>query len=259
MGRSLAWILSAAVCAVLAGGGAWLWNAAFLRNPAYTVRTVSIETGHAKTSEEIKTLTGIREGVNIFSFSAAGKRRELLENSLNIAEVSIEKRLPDSVSVKVFDRVPAAKLSSPTLVVDADGLVFTILSGEESRYNMDVPVIENGAKRIVFDAGRRLEGVVGTPVETESRVMRALQVLNRSALRGNRVFKAKYADVSNPVYLYLDSGMICVRLVWEEIKGDAEIDLALEMLDRTLKNPRSGRFTRFDVILANARVIGGIN
>lgn len=259
MNRSLAWILSAAACVVIAAGGIWLWHEAFLRNPAYAVKNVSIETGHAKTSEEIRTLTGIREGVNIFSFSAAEKRRELLENSLNIADVRIVKHLPDSVSVKVFDRVPAAKLSSATLAVDAGGLVFTILANEEGRYKADVPVIENGSQRLVFDAGRRLEGVEGTPVETESKVMRALQVIKRSALREKRVFKMLYADISNPVYLSLDNGNICARLVWEEIRGDAEIDLALDLLDETLRHPDAGNFTRFDVILANKRVIGGIN
>ena len=126
---------------------AWRWLSAtmFSRNPQYELRRVSIEPGYAKSEQEIRDITGLREGVNLFSFRASEVRERLLRTTPNIADAEVTKILPDAVEVVVHDRIPVASLCSPVLALDADGFVFTILPRDVERYR-SLPRIENGAE-----------------------------------------------------------------------------------------------------------------
>ncbi|MBQ7666578.1 MAG: FtsQ-type POTRA domain-containing protein, partial [Kiritimatiellae bacterium] len=128
---------AAAVAVALAVAAGWglFWRTAFSHNPKWEVREVEIETGLAKTPEEIRDITGLREGVNLFAFSAAEARRRRLDSTLNIAEAEVGKTLPGRVRIVARDRVPAAKLFSESLAVDANGLVFTLLEKDRSRWH----------------------------------------------------------------------------------------------------------------------------
>ena len=98
----------AAVAAVSAFCWGAFWRAAFSRNPRWAATEVAIETGLAKTPAEIRDITGLREGVNLFSFSAAEARRRLLDSTLNIADAEVSKTLPGTVRIVARDRVPVA-------------------------------------------------------------------------------------------------------------------------------------------------------
>lgn len=239
----------------------WLDGAMFSRNPQYALRTVRIESGFAKSPEEIRDIAGLREGVNLFSFSASDVRRRLLRTTPNIAEVEVSKTLPDRVDVVVHDRVPVAKLCSSRLALDADGLVFTILPRDADRYHA-LPLIENGAEPYRPDAGRRLRDAAGTPVGVEARVMRALRVVRLWAQAFGAVaepsFRIANLDVSNATFLELRTAdNRLVRLVWEELPDDASILLALGVVDETLRDPASAGKTRFDVVVAAGKVFAG--
>ncbi len=234
---------------------AWRWLSAtmFSRNPQYELRRVSIEPGYAKSEQEIRDITGLREGVNLFSFRASEVRERLLRTTPNIADAEVTKILPDAVEVVVHDRIPVASLCSPVLALDANGFVFTILPRDVERYR-SLPRIENGAEPYRPPAGRTLADAPGTPTGVEARVMRALRVALLCD-RPDRAFRLSNLDVSNPVYLeLLTADNRLVRLVWEEISGDTEILRGLSMADDTLRDPASRDKTRFDVILSAGKV-----
>ena len=65
----------------------WLSRAMFERNPQYTIRRVDISPGFAVSEAEIRDVTGLREGVNLFSFSAAEVRERLLQGKVLVAAV----------------------------------------------------------------------------------------------------------------------------------------------------------------------------
>ena len=119
------WLAAFAIAIACFVAWRWLSAAMFSRNPQYELRRVEISPGYAKSEREIRDITGLREGVNLFSFRASEVRERLLRTAPNIADVEISKRLPDAVSVVVHDRVPVANLCSPTLALDAGGFVFT--------------------------------------------------------------------------------------------------------------------------------------
>ena len=203
---------------------AWRWLSAtmFSRNPQYELRRVSIEPGYAKSEQEIRDITGLREGVNLFSFRASEVRERLLRTTPNIADAEVTKILPDAVEVVVHDRIPVASLCSPVLALDANGFVFTILPRDVERYR-SLPRIENGAEPYRPPAGRTLADAPGTPTGVEARIARALRVALLCD-RPERAFRLSDIDVSNSVYLVLltrDNRFI--RLVWEEIADDEAI------------------------------------
>lgn len=243
--------LAAAV--LLAAGWRALWIRAFVRNPRFGAKTVEIQTGVAKTAEEIRDITGLREGVNLFSFRADEIRRRILDSTLNVAEAEISKELPGTVRIAVRDRVPAARLFADNLAVDAEGLVFTILAKDADRWH-DLPRIECGAQRLPFDPGRRLAGTPGTPVGAEARIARALDVVN-AAGAGDLPFRILGLDVSGEVYLSLQmADWREVRLVWEEIPDRASIVEALSLAGRALSAPGADAKSRFDVLLSVRKV-----
>lgn len=250
------WLAAAAIAFACFFAWRWLSAAMFSRNPQYELRRVEISPGYAKTEQEIRDITGLREGVNLFSFRASEVRERLLRTTPNIADAEISKRLPDAVSVVVHDRVPVANLCSPSLALDANGFVFTILPRDAERYR-SLPRIENGSEPFRPPAGRTLSDAPGTPSGVEARVARALRVA-RLCDRPERAFRVSDIDVSNPVYLVLlTADNRFIRLVWEEISDDAAILQGLSMADDTLRDPASRAHRQFDVILSAGKVFGG--
>ena len=247
------WLAAFAIAIACFVAWRWLSAAMFSRNPQYELRRVEISPGYAKSEREIRDITGLREGVNLFSFRASEVRERLLRTAPNIADVEISKRLPDAVSVVVHDRVPVANLCSPTLALDAGGFVFTILPRDAERYR-SLPRIENGSKPYRPPAGSTLADAPGTPPGVEARIARALRVALLCD-RPERAFRLSDIDVSNSVYLVLltrDNRFI--RLVWEEIADDEAILRGLAMADETLRDPASRGKARFDVILSAGKV-----
>ena len=249
----VALVVSAAAVALY---GAF-WRVAFSHNPRWSASEVSIETGLAKTPEEIRDITGLREGVNLFSFSAAEARRRLLDSTLNIAEAEVTKTLPGSVRIVARDRVPVAKLFSDSLAVDATGLAFTLLEKDRNRWHM-LPRIEDGASRPKFDAGRSLVDSPGTPDGTEARAARALRIVAAAADMAPQLpFSVNTVDVSGQNYISLLTGDFReIRLVWEEMGDERDIRKALEMAAAAMRSARASRNQRFDVLLRAGRVVG---
>lgn len=214
-----------------------LWLYLFVRNPQYEIKTLTIETGVAKTATEICELTGLREGVNLFSFSAAKLREQILFDTLNISEAEISKKLPDSVRIVVRDRVPVLRLGPTSTVLDRDGLVFTMLSQDADRYRT-IPIVEDGSTRIEFRTGRRLRGVAGTPTSQEGRIMRVLELLNIIEKAPEIKLSVLYIDISDDIYLCMqDASNYEIKLIWEEIADEASLTKALQMVSDVLRGP----------------------
>ena len=62
----------------------WLSAAMFSRNPQFELRRVEISPGYAKSEQEIRDITGLREGVNLFSFRASEVRERLLRTHMEL-------------------------------------------------------------------------------------------------------------------------------------------------------------------------------
>ena len=242
-------------CAVLAACAAalWgLWAAMFSHNDQYLVKTVSISgDATALTPAEIRSISGLREGANIFSATAAAARRRLMAASLNVADARIRKRLPSHVDIEIVPRRPIARLLDGEFIrgLDRDGLVFPILAQDEDKYGT-LPFLFNGVETPRLKLGSRLVFARGTPVDAKSRLARALQVVRAVDEDADCPLHVQEADVSDRIYLSVQSPKgQNFRFVWEEIPDEAAIRRALDTVSLVLRHPKAQTMKNFDILL----------
>ena len=105
----------------------------FLKNPEYTLRRISFELDEILTREEALAVTGLREGVNIFSVDFA-KIEAALREIPQVHEVRLDRQLPDQIDISITARRPIAWVAAPgetgdpsasekSLLVDAGGFL----------------------------------------------------------------------------------------------------------------------------------------
>lgn len=253
-------LAAAAVLAAVASALWGLWTAMFSRNDQYRIETVSVSGDTSILSpEEIRSVSGVREGANAFSFTAASARRRILAASLNIEDARVRKRLPSRVDVEIVPRRPVARVLDGEFIraLDKDGLVFPILERDEARYG-DLPMLLNGGDPPHLSLGSRLRAVEGTPAEPEGRLARALQVVRVAGEIPDRPFRVQEADVSDRIYLSLLSrdgrGF---RFVWEEIPDEAAIRRAWDTAELVLRHPNARSLRNFDVLLTPTNKVVG--
>ena len=219
----------------------------FSENPRYAIRTMDISTELCVTPQHLKDLTGIREGVNLHTFSAAKKRQELLRNLPNLRDVRIAKRFPDHVTIVATDRVPVMKLGTTNFAVDQDGNVLAMEEFQRRRWAA-IPVVVDGTRRIPL--------LPGQPVSDKYRI--ALDIVNACNAMEGISFRINQIDVSGRIYILLltsDSSRE-IRLVWNEMDSPERIRLALKMASETLADPKAAPLIRFDVLLETKLVYG---
>lgn len=105
----------------------------FFSNPEYTLRHLQIDTEGLLTTEEVKSITGIRTGTNIFQIDLAAAENALRELD-QIATVRITRDWPDRIAVQTTKRTPIAWLSDrPDATLSADSAVLLDRTGRVMR------------------------------------------------------------------------------------------------------------------------------
>ena len=245
-------LAAAAVLAALAAALWGLWTVMFSHNDQYRIETVRI-TGDtsALTPEEIRSVSRIREGANIFSSTAAAARRRIVAASLNVEDARVRKRLPSEVDIEIVPRRPIARVLDGEFIraLDKDGLVFPILERDEEKFGT-LPYLYDGVKTPRLPLGSRLRDVVGTPTETEGRIARALRLVRAVDEDPSCPVRIQEADVSDRIYLAVQSTSgLAFRFVWEEIPDDAAIRRALDTASLVLRHPGARPMKSFDILL----------
>ncbi|MBU3664592.1 MAG: FtsQ-type POTRA domain-containing protein [Chthoniobacterales bacterium] len=107
-------VLYAGEAVVVAGllAFAWLGVRALIQwqfhgNDRYNVRVVEVDTDGVMTREEALAMTGIREGVNVFSLDLEAAQRTLAAVP-KIKDARVERMLPDKVVIDIDARKPVA-------------------------------------------------------------------------------------------------------------------------------------------------------
>jgi len=120
----------------------------FFSNPDYTLKRVSLELDGVISRDEALAETGIREGENIFRVDLANAEKALREIP-QVADVCIERHLPDHISITVTARKPVAWVapsdgdSDPfdpekSLLVDEAGFLMKPRILQPDRYHLPV-------------------------------------------------------------------------------------------------------------------------
>ncbi len=143
-------VVVAMVLVVFIGYGSWWLYGKAITTEELAVRHLAV-TGALRTQpREIIRLSGIREGQNIYSFSA-GEVERMIEENPWVLSAAVKRRLPGTVKIVIKERRPVAIVQMRDLfVMDSEGTVFKKLDSGE---RLDLPLVTGLSKEMVENEG----------------------------------------------------------------------------------------------------------
>jgi cell division protein FtsQ len=110
-----------------AAAGAYEGYGYVVSSPYFNISDIAIEGNVSLERDEILSLCNIKEGQSIFS-ADMDNIYKLLKRHPWIRDASVKKELPDRLSIKINERIPAAVLKSNGFyLIDKDGVILTEL------------------------------------------------------------------------------------------------------------------------------------
>jgi hypothetical protein len=155
-----------ATWAVCHGGWALFNNYYFKGAPIFTINdlrhNISVTTGKTLTPEVICGVLGLKEGINVFDLPIEQKRKDLLEWTANIRDLTIVRRMPNKLLITIIEREPIARIGftgTEGRVVDEEGVVFNRNAGIGT-----LPLIKGAENIAGLKPGDRVHGIVMSAV-----------------------------------------------------------------------------------------------
>jgi cell division septal protein FtsQ len=159
--RRSAMVVLAVVGACVAALLLWLGVRAlggvlFSRNDRFTLRRLAVTEGELITADLVREYTQLQEGTNLFAISIGQIRDDFLRKVPCVKALEIRRMLPDTLEIKVTERVPLARVvgRNRALAADGEGHLFAVGAGYR-----DLPVITGYAEDV--RPGRRIQGLAG--------------------------------------------------------------------------------------------------
>lgn len=219
-----AWIPIAGIVAVaLTAYIIWLIGALlFWENPQFSIKTISITLeGSMITRTEIHNNIGVKEGQNLFSFNIRKMANAFLKATPLAKSILIHRQLPDTLVIKVQERIPVAKIGrGSALAADIDGHTFKLRAN-----NRDFPIISGCAETNLHPG-----------IEVDQAVKNAILAIDVCRqTRGSDMIRVASADVSakDSIELYLAAGER-VKVGWKDMSKvtDANIKELHDQISR---------------------------
>ena len=132
--------------------------------------TITVNTGKTLTPEVIYGVLGLKEGENVFNLPIEQKRKELMERTANIRDISIVRRMPNKLIITIIEREPIARVGITGMegrVVDEEGVVFNRNAGIGA-----LPFIKGADNIAGLKPGDRLHGMAMSAVRLVNNVQR---------------------------------------------------------------------------------------
>lgn len=168
---------------------------------------------------------GLTNGVNLATVPFEALRSKLLEQVPNIRDIRIERRLPNRVTIDVFEREPIARIAGPGgkhtngRVADSNGVVFDFMNNTAL-----LPLVHEPTTPLT-KPGKRLTGAAAA-------ALRLVEAANSPDLAELRVLEI---ETFHPDYLMLTLGDYSrAKFAWSHMLEDSLV--AKESLDRQLRN-----------------------
>lgn len=126
----------------------------FSRNPYFELQQIEISSDGRLSSTQLREYAGVQPGVNLFEVDFDAVRERLAEVPL-IESVTIQRKLPDTLTIRVIERVAVAQIRWSSrgipLLVDRHGVVLPA-----TRSGGSLPLI-NGLKLDGLTPGTKLD------------------------------------------------------------------------------------------------------
>lgn len=137
--RMLKFLRNFALVAAVAGGAVWAWQHT-QSAPQFAVRTIQVDGVVHTPMAALNLATGRYKGLNLFQIDIDRVQADL--GGLGwVSRIDIEKKLPDTLRIKITERKPVAlvRTGDRLLYVDEHGVGFAELSPRAG--NDDLPII----------------------------------------------------------------------------------------------------------------------
>ncbi len=130
-------------------GGRWALNELVYQNDAFGIKVIDVQTDGVLPAEDIRRWSGVRQGANLLALDLDRVTNDLKMVSL-IESVSVEKILPHTLRIRVFEREPIAQVNVPrpkrggglemvVLHLDAQGWVMAPLDPQQHPKAVTIP------------------------------------------------------------------------------------------------------------------------
>jgi len=176
-------------------------SCALARSPLFVVKQIELEAFERPGRDEIRSMSGIRPGMNMLTLDTEEVSRRL-ETHPWIQHASVVKRLPDQVLIKVLKRRPAVLVGvqGSLYYMDAEG---KILDRVEPGGSLDFPMM-TGLEQDVEDARRCGDGRDLQQALSLLRVLQATPELGRvSEVQIDRSEGLSFVLEAFPVPVYM--------------------------------------------------------
>lgn len=166
----------------------------FFSNPAYSLSSLELELDGIMTPEDLRAETGLNEGTNIFLVDISEADRRLRAIPM-VAEVSIERILPDRIRVVLHSREPVAWVSpsnDPSSPFDASTMLLTDSSGFLMRPRLipqefhNLPVIYGVNPDAILE---------GKPLQSDD-LKKALALLDEASTQPGTLLRIRSLNIS---------------------------------------------------------------
>lgn len=137
--RVLVWVRNGGLAAAVVFGGLWAWRHT-QSDPSFAVRTIELEGAVHTPQAALAEATQRYTGSNLFQIDIERVQRDL--GGLGwVRRIDIEKKLPDTLRIKITERKPVALMSAGErlMYVDSEGTAFAELSVQVG--DRDLPLI----------------------------------------------------------------------------------------------------------------------
>jgi cell division protein FtsQ len=126
--RLLVWLRNGGLATALLVGGVWAWRHT-QSDPSFAVRTIEIDGAVHTPAAALASATQPYKGLNLFQIDIDRVQRDLGHLSW-VRRIDIEKKLPDTLRIKITERRPVAlaRVHEQLRYVDAEGVAFAELA-----------------------------------------------------------------------------------------------------------------------------------
>jgi len=186
------WTLRLVFLAALGVGSFYAFEALldrfFFSNPTYQIRSIKTELDQVLTRNDLKRITGLEVGRNIFTVDLAEIDQRLREIDM-VQEVYVSRQLPDTITLRLESRRPVAWIAEsvqpvpPSLMIDATGTIMRPKKIRKAYYQL--PMIY-GVDLVKLEANDPLH---------HRDVQAALDLLARVSARRNPLLQVRSLDV----------------------------------------------------------------
>ena len=199
----------------------------FLHSSVFTVEKIEVEKNDRFSLEKVQEMSGLKTGVNMFEIKP-GQCEDKLEENPYIREAEVSRKIPDTITVSLDLREPAAVIVNKDkyILIDAEGTVLDIKK-KLPHYT-------------VFDGITALEAEKGDTVkvkETEKydEYMSLLKKMNKADL----YFREMEIGEKN-VKLYVRKGLYCVGTKENIVTGMEDGNLKAVLYNLSKKGVKKG-------------------